>query len=173
MVAEPLDAGRHVERGQPQQVGREHVVLEPRQRRLAGQGRPVRPAVVGHELEHRVVPQIVVVVAVGVPRDDAEHPLPQHRRQRLPAVGPGVGQARGHPLGVPPGRVELPDREQPRVGRDLARVPLDEHRRRRVETELHLIRSLRHHQRPPVSVELLFAKAVEPHGGRWRKPTAE
>jgi hypothetical protein len=65
---------------------------------------------------------VVVVFAVLVPGDDPEHPLADHRQQRLHAVRQRVGQARGQPLGEPPTLVELPHRQQPGVGRDLPDV---------------------------------------------------
>jgi hypothetical protein len=100
-------------------------VLEPAQRRLAGQRRAVRGHAAGHELEHRLVAERVVVVAVLVPGQDPVHPLPQHPQRVVRRVRAGVGQAPGHPLGVPPPPVELPHRQQPRVAGQLPVVTLD------------------------------------------------
>jgi hypothetical protein len=143
-VQQPLDAGGDREVDQLAEVGVGHAVLEPRERRLAGQrvavGRPV-----GDHLEDRLVPQLVVVVAVLVAGDDAEHALADHGQQRLHAVGQRVGQARGQPLGEPPPLVELPHGQQAGVGRDLPDVLLDNHGRIGEKVERDLIVTLRRH----------------------------
>ena len=54
-------------------------------------------------------------------------------------------QARGQPLGGPPPLVELPDRQQAGVGRDLPGVPLDDHGRLREKVEHDLVNALRRH----------------------------
>jgi hypothetical protein len=52
-------------------------VLQPRERRLAGQRRPVGKSFAGH-LQGRVVPQRVRVVGVLVAAGDLEDPLFEH-----------------------------------------------------------------------------------------------
>ena len=61
-------------------------VLQPVERRLAGQRRTVRP--LGRELarqhlQHRIVPQMIVIVDILVTQGDAEDALADQRRHRV------------------------------------------------------------------------------------------
>jgi hypothetical protein len=85
------------------EVGAGHGVLEPRQRRLRAQGRPVERIAVEQQFVNRVVDQPCGIVAVGVAAGQPEDALPQQIPQRvrhlagLPAVADGAGQAPGQP----------------------------------------------------------------------------
>ena len=77
--------------------------FQPVQRRLARQRRAIRPPrleLAGQHRQHRVVPQLVVVVQVLVTERDAEHPLRHHRADTVlhQLRHPRVAEARGKTL---------------------------------------------------------------------------
>ena len=154
-LLEPLNAGGDVEVDELLEHRRRGQVLEPRQRRLRRQRLVLRQPV-GDELEGRIVAQRVVIVAVLVAGEDAEHALAEHRRQRLPAIRLGIDQARRHALRELPTLIELPQRQQPRVAGHLTLRTLDNDRTILEKVELKLLdgrdgrfSSLRIHRRPP------------------------
>ena len=121
---------------QPPQVGDRDSVLEPRERRLAGEVGVVGQAV-GDELEDGVRPQRVVVVLILVVGQDAVDPLPNHGQQRVLDEGgiPPVLEGGGELLGEPDPLVELADRQQPGVTRERGGRKLDLDRPRGEEIE--------------------------------------
>ena len=90
-------------RPQPVEVGPAHGVLEPRQRGLRPQGRPVERIALEQQLVDRVVDQPGGIVAVGVATGQPEDALPQQIPERvrdlaeLAPVADRAGQAPGQP----------------------------------------------------------------------------
>jgi hypothetical protein len=123
--------------------------FEATKRRLAGQC-PALGQPPGDELEHRIIPERVVIIAVLVPGQDAEETLPEHRVQRLPTLpnpqGIGIKQTSGHATGVTQSVVELPQRQQPGVGGEPAAMLLDNHRQLWEKIEVELLSSLHGHK---------------------------
>ena len=105
---------------QSPEIGDRDGVLKPRQRRLAGQVDVARQTI-AHQLERRVTAERVVIVLVLVVGDDAIHPLPDHRQIGVQNSAPArILQRGGKPLGQSNRLIKLPDRQQPRIARQLS-----------------------------------------------------
>ena len=96
----PLDDARRQLTRHPVQPGAAHVVLEPRDRRLRGQGRASHRVSLEKQLVDRVVRQVVGIVAVRMTARDAEDPLPNQVRERVSNLRRRalVGETTGKPL---------------------------------------------------------------------------
>ena len=83
------------------QLGPAHRVLEARQRRLRGQGRPVERIAPDQELVDRIVGQASGVGAVGVATGQPEHPLLEQLLDLMADLAglPPIEQAPRQPLG--------------------------------------------------------------------------
>lgn len=101
-------------------------VLEPGQRRLRSGPGVVIGNAVADQLEHRIVPQRVVIVLVFIAGKDAVDPLADHRQQRVVGLDPRVGLCGGELPGQPNPLIELPHDEQPGITRQPARGILDD-----------------------------------------------
>ena len=110
-------------------------VLKPRQCRLTGQIDPVRQAVT-HQLERRVAAESVVIVLGLVVGQNALDPLKDHRQVRVQHLASAcVAQCRRKPRGPSNRLIKLPDRQQPRLARQLRLRNLDFDRSLRREIE--------------------------------------
>ena len=112
LLLESLDAGGDIEVDQLLQDRRGDQVLKAAQRRLTGQGIILRQ-LPGHQLENRIVPQRVVIIAVLVAGQDAKESLPQHRQKRVLPARVRILQALCHPGGVVPALIKLPHASSP------------------------------------------------------------
>ena len=121
------------------------------------------------ELEHRLVAQRVVIVAVLVASEDAVEPLPCHLHVRVLGVASPIDQAVGQPLCVAPPFVELPDGQQPRVTADRLILRLDNDGLLWEKMELKLIHRLLRHHAASVRFELWSVNRVRTHEGRFFK----
>ena len=95
-------------------------MLQPVERRLAGQRRAVaapRLQLVREQRQHRIVPELVVVVDVLVSQRDGDDALAHQGAQRMDHVllGAAVVEARRHPLDQTDLAVRLPEQQRPRV----------------------------------------------------------
>ncbi len=81
-----------------------------------------RPVGVHRRLQRRVRPQLVMVVRVFVSQRQRVHPLPDHRRKRMPATGLAarIGQRLRGPVGQSQHPVGLPQQHRATVGSDRA-----------------------------------------------------
>jgi len=101
-------------------------VLQPRERRLAGQRLVVGKSLTGH-LQGRVLPQRVRVIRVLVAASDLEDPLLEHVQKRMLGIAgmTAIVKNLGHTLEQPHAAFDLPKEKHSRVGRDLAAVEVD------------------------------------------------
>jgi hypothetical protein len=104
-------------------------VLKPVQRALAGERR--QPRALGlqpaeHRAEHRIAAQVVVVDQVLVAERDAEHPLPEERRQlmRHPPGIAAVAEAGGEALHQPDRPIGGAEQQRAGIGADRSAVEI-------------------------------------------------
>ena len=122
------------------------AVLEPVERALARKGRaaPVpRLEPAERHPEHRVVAQPVVVDQVLVAERDAEHPLPDQRRDVVdhPLRSPAVAEAGREALHEPDRPVGRPEQEPARVRGDRTALEIRYHRTAVDPCESHRLRA--------------------------------
>ena len=96
----PLDDARRQLAPHPVERGAARAVLEPRDRRLRRQGRAGHRVPPEQQLVDGVVGQVVGIVAIGMTARDAEDPLADQIRERVPNLlrGALVGQTPGERL---------------------------------------------------------------------------
>lgn len=118
------DVHQHV--GDAVKICPRNRVLQPGERRLAGQRRLLRKPLASH-LQGRVLAQRLGVIGVLVAASDLENPLLEQIEQRMPDVTgmAAVVKDLSHTVKKPHPALDFPKEEHAGVGRDLAAVKVD------------------------------------------------
>jgi hypothetical protein len=109
-------------------------MLEPVQRRLAGQGcavrAPPRGELAGKHGQRRIMPQLVMVKEILVPERDAEDALADQHRERVfdPLGGTAILKARGETLDEADRPIGRAEQQCPSIRRHRTAVERRDHR---------------------------------------------
>jgi hypothetical protein len=133
-------------------------VLEPRQRRLAGQGRAclaARRQLAEHRRHDGIVPEPVVINEVLVAEREAEHALADQRADRVldQLLRTMIAEAGGEPADQPNGPVGLRQQQRTGVRRDPTAAEVGHHLAALDPSEIERILDTlcRHRGSPPLS----------------------
>ena len=156
----PLDDARRQLAPHPVERGAARAVLEPRDRRLRRQGRAGHRVPPEQQLVDGVVGQVVGIVAIGMTARDAEDPLADQVRERVPNLPRCalVGQTPGERLDHAVHTLSRLEQDSAAVGTRVLLIERgDEGRGEQIREQNRLWYRVRRHAGVSVVVQTLFA----------------